>query len=584
MSTRRLALPLVVLVLVLGLTISGCGAPRLDQVGSGPPLQEPWGLALDRDGWLYVSDASAGVVFRVDPATGDRSVLAGPGPGKPLGRPTGVARLPDRRIAVADAGRREVAVVRDGTRSVLSGPGRGRGPEFRGLLRLFWAPGLGLGVLDESRVGLLLVDPVTGDRSLLDGGVPVDRDLLVDAMALPDGRIAELFELRERIELLDPATRERSVLCDLWDAAGPPMVAAEGLSPGAHGEILVGDNWTGRILAVDPATGARTLLLDPWGGSGPVLAGVKDTLPLPSGEIAVSIPYWRTVLAVAPDGRRRVLTGDVPPTRAWRLIPTAVRPTPDGHLLVCDAGGRRLVVVDPATRRLEEVSGPTRGSGPSLEAPVAVAGDFVLDKARGLLEIDPRSGDRRVLVPPEEVPGTPFPSDLAVLGDGTLYLLSQRERAIHRWEAGRFVRLEGRGPALDLPERLLALPSGGLLVTDGKLPALLRVDPRSGDREVVSGLGRGSGPELGWPVGLASDGDSVLLTDEDADAIVRVDLATGARTRITDPTRAGMRLYRPVSLGVASGHILVADPGIADLVEVDPRTGQKSAVEVGLGR
>lgn len=575
---------LVLAWLVLVMPVPGCGAPPAKVVGSGPALQEPWGLALDRDGWLYVSDASAGVVFRVDPATGDRSVLAGPVSGEPVGRPTGVVGLPGRRIAVADAGRHEVAVVRDGTRTLLSGAGRGRGPGFQGLLRLLWAPGLGLVVLDESRVALLLVDPVTGDRSLLDGGAPADRDLLVDAMALPDGHIAELFELRERIELLDPAARDRSVLCELWDTAGPSMVAAEGLSPGPDGEILVGDNWTGRILAVDPATGARTLRLDPWSGEGPVLAAVKDTLPLPSGEIAVSIPYWRTVLAVAPEGRRRVLTGNVPPLGAWRLIPTAVRPTPDGRLLVCDAGGRRLVVVDPATRRIEEVSGPTRGAGPSLEAPVAVAGDFVLDKARGLMQIDPRSGDRRVLAPPEAVPGSPFPCDLAVLGDGTLYLSSQRERAIHRWEAGRFVRLDGRGPALDLPERLLALPSGGLLVTDGKLPALLRVDPRTGDREVVSGLGRGSGPELGWPVGLASDGDSVLLSDEDADAIVRVDLATGARTRVTDPTKAGMRLYRPVSLGVASGHILVADPGIADLVEVDPRSGQKSAVEVGQGR
>lgn len=578
MEPRWLAFALV------ALSLAGCGIPRSHVVGSGPPLQEPWGLALDRDGGLYVSDASAGVVFRVDPDTGDRSILAGPGRGEPVRRPTGVVGLPGRRIAVADAGRHEVAVVRDGTRTLLSGVGRGRGPGFQGLLRLFWVPGLGLGVLDESRVGLLLVDPVTGDRSLLDGGTPVDRDLLVDAMALPDGRIAELFELRERIELLDPATRRRSVLCELWDATGPSMVAAEGLSPGPHGEILVGDNWTGRILAVDPATGARTLRLDPWSGDGPVLAGVKDTLPLPSGEIAVSIPYWRTVLAVAPDGRRRVLTGDVPPTGPWRLIPTAVRPTPEGRLLVCDAGGRRLVLVDPATGRFEEVSGPTRGAGPSLEAPVAMAGDFVLDKARGLLQIDPRSGDRRVLVPPEAVPGNPFPCDLAVLGDGTLYLSSQRERAIHRFDGERFVRMDGHGPALDLPERLLAPPSGGLLVTDGRLPALLRVDPRTGDRQVVSGPGRGDGPALGWPVGLAWDGGSVLLTDEDADAIVRVDLATGNRTGVTDPGKPGLRLYRPVSLAVAAGRILVADPGIADLVEVHPRTGQKTAVEVGQGR
>lgn len=565
---------------------SACGGAAAARLGAGPPFLEPWGLALDRDGALLVTDTAAGAVFRVDLASGDRTVLAAPGAG-PDGRvalPSGIARMPGRRLAVADAGRREIHLLREGSLSLLSGADRGRGPAFKGLLRLFWVPGLGLGVLDEGRVALLLVDPSSGDRSLLSGGSSADRDLLVDAMALPDGRIAELFELREQIAVLEPSTRERRVLCELWNDEGPAMVAAEGLSPGPSGEILVGDNWTGRILAVDPSTGARTLRLDPWSGSGPVLAGVKDMLPLPSGEIAVSIPYWRTVLAVAPDGKRRVLSGDVPPLGAFRLIPTALRTAEEGRLLVCDAGGRRLVLADPASRRFEEVSGPARGSGPSFEAPVAVAGPYVMDKARGLVRVDPGTGDRTVVCPPARVPGSPFPVDLALGPDGTLFLSSQRERALFRWEEGRFRPLGGGGVALDLPERLLALPSGDLLLTDGKLPALLRVDPETGDREVVSGLGRGAGPPLGWPVGLASEGDAALLSDEDADTIVRVDLATGNRTLVTSPERPGMRLYRPVSLAVAGGRVLVADPGIADLVEVDPRTGQKTSLQMGLGR
>jgi sugar lactone lactonase YvrE len=71
-----------------------------------PDFQLPFGLALGPDGTLYVEtddndrgehSIDTGTIWRVDPATGDASVVA-----RDLGRPRGLAVLPDGRLAMAD--------------------------------------------------------------------------------------------------------------------------------------------------------------------------------------------------------------------------------------------------------------------------------------------------------------------------------------------------------------------------------------------------------------------------------------------------------------------------------------------------
>jgi sugar lactone lactonase YvrE len=80
------------------------GATRT--VVSRPDFKVPFGLALAANGMLYVetddNDAgmhseTTGTIWRVDPDTGDATVIA-----RDLGRPRGLAVLPDGRIAMAD--------------------------------------------------------------------------------------------------------------------------------------------------------------------------------------------------------------------------------------------------------------------------------------------------------------------------------------------------------------------------------------------------------------------------------------------------------------------------------------------------
>ncbi len=68
-------------------------------VASGGKLVDPYGIAVAEDGTLYVSDAGAGAVLRIDPDTGKQGIVA---TGSPLVAPTSIDFLPDGKLVVAD--------------------------------------------------------------------------------------------------------------------------------------------------------------------------------------------------------------------------------------------------------------------------------------------------------------------------------------------------------------------------------------------------------------------------------------------------------------------------------------------------
>jgi hypothetical protein len=101
----------------------------------------------------------------------------------------------------------------------------------------------------------------------------------------------------------------------------------------------------------------------------------------------------------------------------------------------------------------------------------------------------------------------------------------------------------GSGPPLTFPNPGAIASDGTLLVMELDLNAVLRVDPITGNRSVVSGCTDaiscggppvGSGPAFNSPVlvKLAADGD-LLVTDFGLPGVMHVDPATGNRTVIT---------------------------------------------------
>ncbi len=100
--------------------------------GAGPAFSNPFGIAVNTDGDLLVTDPITDTLYAIDPTTGDRSVLSSDliGSGISLNVPQGVALDLTGNILVVDQSENVVFLIDPGTgnRSILSGQGVGSGP------------------------------------------------------------------------------------------------------------------------------------------------------------------------------------------------------------------------------------------------------------------------------------------------------------------------------------------------------------------------------------------------------------------------------------------------------------------------
>ena len=149
----------------------------------------------------------------------------------------------------------------------------------------------------------------------------------------------------------------------------------------------------------------------------------------------------------------------------------------------------------------------------------------------------------------------------------------------------------GTGPALVMPNSVAVGPGGDILVTDiapvtGN-PRLLRIDPATGNRSVLTGVGAGTGPAVNVAA-VGVEGGVIYVTDVVGNQIMRVDPATGNRTLVSGPgLGAGAPFVSPVSItSDRPGSIVVLDaerpapgvPGLGGLVRVDLATGDRTLI------
>jgi streptogramin lyase len=147
----------------------------------------------------------------------------------------------------------------------------------------------------------------------------------------------------------------------------------------------------------------------------------------------------------------------------------------------------------------------------------------------------------------------------------------------------------GQGPPLVDSTSIAVAPDGTLIVVDGCdpifgcVPAVVRVDPRTGDRTMVSDATRGTGPALIAPLGFAVEANGHLVViDSAARAVVRVDPRTGDRTMVSGGTSTrgvGIPFIHPSTITMeADGHFVVVDDfiGLKALIRVDPVQGDRT--------
>jgi len=352
---------------------------------------------------------------------------------------------------------------------------------------------------------------------------------------------------------------------DLVQGADPTQWRVEGLDVALLGTPLT-------VVATDGAGNpARKAIGIQVGGAGPVgggpaeLVGSVDLAAEPEGDLVLADRGSSSVLRVVPvTGTRSVVTDGGDGGLVPFATPVTLTVRDSGEIVVVavdsDTGVQALIAVDAASggRRLigDATVPPTAGTW--FDVAVGTHGDLlVLDRfeCSQVLSVDPLTGVQVGVA----APNPPcFP--VAVAEDGSsILLVEDTTPALYRVDAagatvfsGSDFSIEGvvgNGPVLTKPQDLAVAPDGGIWVVDDDatgLPALFRVDPRTGDpttgeRTRVSGWDRtealvGTGPSFSSLRAVAVDpfGRVYLLGDDGVVAGVwQIDPITGDRALIS---------------------------------------------------
>jgi sugar lactone lactonase YvrE len=317
---------------------------------------------------------------------------------------------------------------------------------------------------------LLAVDPASGERVLLAQAATLEPDDIVFPIAMvidePRGRVLVLefvFGGGDRITTIDLRTGARSTLTSGSVGTGPALNIPTGLAFDAKlDRLLVVDVVLDAILEIDPVTGDRTIVSDAAVGAGPPFSGPRG------------------------------IQIDAAQKRA----------------LVVDSGLAAVLAVDLESGDREIVSDATHGAGVDFDSPDALALDAANDRLlvkdqnlQAILAVSLDDGDRKIVV--DGSSGLPFSfgSTLAVEPKGILAYAATGATLFEVDLDANAARdlidalIVGEGQSIASPTGLEADPdSNDVLVLMTRI--LIRVDARSGDRHVVSGLGVGSGPSF----------------------------------------------------------------------------------------
>jgi sugar lactone lactonase YvrE len=328
----------------------GDGGPAVDA-----QLSFPSGVAVDRDGTVFIADSKNNRVRRVDP-TGTITTIGRPDAALDL--PLGVAVTPDRAVLVADANNNRVRrISADGAVSTVAGTG------------------------------------ATGEAG--DGGPAIDAQLSspFGVAVTPDGfAIADAGNRRVRV------VDEAGVIASL--AIDPAVVFPTGIaSDGEHG-LLVADQGAHVVRRVvdgrtETVGGNGLASYSGDGGSGPDATFYEPiaVATTPDGGVLVADSLNHVIRRIDADLTTHLVagtpgqaghTGDGgPAVQATLEFPTGVAIDPAGAVLIADVGNHvvRRVERDGIITTIagDGTAGSKGDDGPAidaeLEAPIAIASD-----------------------------------------------------------------------------------------------------------------------------------------------------------------------------------------------------------------
>jgi hypothetical protein len=451
-------------------------------------------------------------VKRFDRTTGGTEFISG-------------TRSPERFALAQDGslvGIEEYSVVRidlaSGATETVSSMVRGAGPFSPDDVYFGWLT-TDIGVATDDTIWiagqyccLLQVDPATGDRT--------DADSI--AFAISPGRLA-----------FEPGS---SMLLTYYDYSYGGFGGEHFISEGLQRFDPIAAVPLSTILATE-TIGTNSNLMLPY--------AQNDLAVTPDGRIYTSVgggsrvePRIMQVDAVA-HSRATISGAGVGAGPAWVLPGTLLAPS-NAELVVFDGGTDSIVSVDLTTGDRSVVSGAGVGTGPACRDLVGVeAGGGILGYGDdGFLRIDPLSGDRSLVYATNQGSGPPIHDRMTVLAADARTLVTATESDLLRVDAAsgdRSLTAPSVRGAVAVAERRLA---NGESVLIGHVDAevgersVVLLDESTGDVSTLSGPDTGSGPLWTGAIDVAVGPAGIYVLD--ADAVLRVDPETGARTVVSD--------------------------------------------------
>lgn len=485
--------------------------------GRGPLLELPQGIDIEATGALLVGDrpeqARAAHLLRVDPLTGDRTLVSGParGEGKGAGLIVDVEVLGDGQVVLVDNSAGKQLLLVDpvtGDRERLSGRGVGGGPPFEDP-RSVVSTEAGLMVAEAGLDAVVRVDPLDGSRYILGGTLTGSVTLVAPSRIICRNettgqtvRVQSAESAWDCEELGLAASPGDVVFTGAWGTAdkpggGPQFDLPQGVAVEADGHIIVADQLENAVFRVDPVSGDRAVLSDDNTGTGPVFDNPAGVAVEAIGTILVTDHGNDTVLRLDPITGDRTIVSDQDHGGGLNFgTPLEIEVDADGTLLVADGVIPGIFRVDSVTGDRTVVSGGGVGTGPGFLFPwgLAIEADGNLLVADPFLDalfrVDVASGDRLIIAEDFIEPrGTTVEDDSQVL-------VAEAADAVLRVDpltGGVSVvsdATRGTGPLFDEPSWIGLEANGDVLVAD--LTSLYRVDPLTGDRLLLSGPGLGS--------------------------------------------------------------------------------------------
>lgn len=527
------------------------------------------------------------------------------------------------RVLAVNSERDHVSVV--SSRAVGTGPL----PEWSTKIRFDPHSGGALCIHHELDA-LLHIDLTNGDRTVISGagvgfGTPfVDPlDFAVDPES-PRAWVVQMgsFQGNGAVLEVDLLTGQRKLVSTYNLGSGPWPTAPVGIAvaPGNKRAVVqfTEDFWNPGnlpLIAVDLAKGHRAWITD---GPVPPLRPWKTpkSLAVPSGALAFVGDAWFQqggVFAVdlASGVARKVSDAEHPAGPLTEVVDLAWNASTQ-RLTTVDSYRASILAMDPSDGSFELLHRNEMGDGPVLSKSIyGIAIDLreptraiVLDvQSDDVLEVSLLDGSRKLLSGAGKGLGPMWSNPWQMAADlgstvRRCFVLALGPPRIYSVDLDTGDRELisspniGTGPLFEYPWRMEFDPASGMMFVLDTIGffiweqrhRIVKVDPRTGDRTLVSDPDHGVGPAIISSKGMAFDGDGRLWVDSNG-ALLEVDVRSGNR-RVVSGHGVGagpdVPIGGPMAWDTVHRRIVMLGAGgmAGQILSVDPTSGNRTSLAV----